>query len=102
MVSEYSEPEQCIPKEEFHSAYVQYCQKYSIPHEKYDIFCKNVKNKLQLKESKPEIEGQRVHCWRGVLWKGKEKLYDCPKCEYRNTDASAITMHMTQDHPQGY
>ena len=70
------------------TTYVKYCQKYGIPHEKYDIFCKNVKNRFaQLKESRPEIKGQRVNCWKGVLWKGKEKLYDCPKCEYRNTDA---------------
>ena len=100
MVSEYSEPEHQIPKEEFHANYVKYCQNNAIPHEKYDIFCKNVKNKLQLKESKPEIKGKRVNCWKGVLWKGQEKLYDCPKCEYRNTDASAITMHVRQYHPQ--
>jgi len=96
MVSEYSEPGHQIPKEEFHAEYVKYCQRYSIPHEKYEIFCKNVIHKLELKESKPEINGRRVHCWKGVLWKGKEKLYDCPKCEYRNTNPSAIAMHEAQ------
>ena len=44
MISEYSEPDQYIPKEEFQMPMSNTVKKYSIPHEKYDIFCKNVKH----------------------------------------------------------
>ena len=75
MVSEYSEPEHLIPKEEFFDAYVKYCQKYRIPHEKYDLFCKNVKNKLptqgvQTRDKGPEsslLEGCLMERQRDVI-----------------------------------
>ena len=68
----YSGPDHQLPKGEFHTAYVKYCQKYSIPHEKYDIFCKNVKHRFfELKESKPEIKGRGFIAGTVSYGKGK-------------------------------
>jgi putative DNA primase/helicase len=66
-ISEYSTPADYVTKVDFHNAYVAYCKEHALPYEKYDIFCKNVKNKTDIQETrKKSKEGDRIMCWAGV------------------------------------
>ncbi len=65
-VSEYSIASDIITKEDLHKQYVIYCRKHAIPYERYELFCKNVKHKLELSEKRPIINEERIRCWSGV------------------------------------
>jgi len=57
-----------IPKMLFYNAYVSYCKEYTLPYESYDLHCKNLKKDFGFKnrESKPTVDGKRIHCWKGI------------------------------------
>jgi putative DNA primase/helicase len=67
-VAEDSQADAQISKSEFHKAYLKYCKKYALPHEKYDYFCKIVKNQFDIKETRVEIKdtGKREMWWLGI------------------------------------
>jgi putative DNA primase/helicase len=66
-IAENSVLDDYVPKIQFHEAYQTYCKKYSLPIEKYDNFCKIVKNRIDLETTKKkDLKGNRVNCWKGI------------------------------------
>ncbi len=66
-VSEYSQPTHYVTKTDFYQAYVTYCCKHTLPKEKYDNFCKIIKNKTDVQETRKDIDKIRVMCWAGII-----------------------------------
>jgi hypothetical protein len=68
-ISEYSTESHYITKEDFYACYEKYCKKHAIPPEKFDNFCRILKNRFQFddREKRPEINGKRVRVWAGIL-----------------------------------
>lgn len=78
VISEESTEEHYITKADFHIVYVLYCGKYSLPTEKYDSFCKSVKESRnndgsQLIEIRKDLgdkyatgKAKLTYCWQGV------------------------------------
>ena len=68
-ISEYSIESHYITKEDLYAGYEIYCKKFAIPPEKFDNFCRILKNRFQFddREKRPEINGKRVRVWAGIL-----------------------------------
>ena len=68
-IAEDSTADTQISKKEVHDAYVVFCDKYTLPPEKYDHFCKILKNQFDIKEMRVEVgrEGKREMWWRGLV-----------------------------------
>jgi putative DNA primase/helicase len=78
VISEDSTEENYITKTDFYIVYVRYCGKFSLPTEKYDTFCKLVKERRyndanQLVEIRKDLGDKYVsgktkltYCWQGV------------------------------------
>ena len=68
-ISEYSTESHYITKEDFYAGYEKYCKKHAIQPEKFDNFCRILKNRFQFddREKRPEINGKRVRVWAGIL-----------------------------------
>jgi P4 family phage/plasmid primase-like protien len=80
-VSEYSTVETVVTKKELFDAYEIYCKKYTLPIEKYDTFCRRVKNfrfddddRAEIKETRRDVgekdkDGnvKKTQCWVGVV-----------------------------------
>ena len=52
------------------SAYVMFCEKYRLPKERYDHFCKMFKNKFRLTDFRPRDPNnkeKRLECWKGII-----------------------------------
>jgi hypothetical protein len=50
-----------------HDAYLVFCDKYTLPPEKYDHFCKILKNQFDIREIRVEVEdGKREMWWKGL------------------------------------
>ena len=69
-VSEYSIESNSIFKQTFYVAYQTYCKKYMLPPEKFDNFCKILKNRFQFDDRERrgiDKDGKRVRVWSGIL-----------------------------------
>jgi putative DNA primase/helicase len=78
VISEESTEEHYITKADFYIVYVLYCGKYSLPTEKYDSFCKSVKESRyddgsQFVEFRKDLgdkyatgRTKLTYCWQGV------------------------------------
>ena len=61
-----------ITKTSFYEGYIKYCEKYKLPPEKYNQFCKKVKNmhrseiEFEIIEGRMEVKGEKVAYWRGI------------------------------------
>ncbi len=65
-IAEDSRVDDFIAKEDLYEAYVTYSKKHSHPMQKYDNFCKILKNQFDIQETRKEIDEQRVRCWSGI------------------------------------
>ncbi len=69
-VAEDSTTDNVISKTEFHDAYVLYCNKYALPPQKYDYFCKILKNQFKINDTRVDIKGNgkqpRERWWSGI------------------------------------
>lgn len=66
-VAEDSKADAEISKKDVYIAYVNYCKKYALPPEKYDYFCKILKNQFGVKETRVEVsKGKREMWWQGI------------------------------------
>jgi putative DNA primase/helicase len=77
-----------VTKEQLFEAYLKYCKKYTLPTEKYDPFCKRIKNfrfdddeRCDIRDTKRDIgetdkdgKPKRTAIWIGVLLKGEYEL----------------------------
>ena len=68
-IAEDSTADSQISKKEVHDAYLVFCDKYALPPEKYDHFCKIVKNEFGIREMRVEVgkEGKREMWWKGLV-----------------------------------
>ena len=61
-----------ITKTDFYDGYIKCCEKYKLPPEKYNQFCKKVKKMhrseidFEITEGRLEIKGEKVAYWRGI------------------------------------
>lgn len=67
-VAEDSNADAEISKKDVHLAYVNYCNNYGLPAEKYDYFCKILKNQFEIRETRIENSetGKREMWWLGI------------------------------------
>ncbi len=67
-IAEDSTADTQISKKALHDAYVVFCNKYTLPTEKYDHFCKILKKEFHIQEMRIAIgrEGKREMWWKGL------------------------------------
>ena len=68
-ISEESTEKDVESKAYVYGIYNLFCNKYSLPFERYQTFCKSMLNELDLKDARPLLDGERVQCWKGILLK---------------------------------
>lgn len=54
-----------ITKLDFYNVYVKYCEKYTLPPEKYIQFCKKVKS-MHTYDGREEKNGEKISYWKGI------------------------------------
>lgn len=55
-----------IPKEDLYNSYADYCRKRNTVCIDKGVFSKNLSKYAKIEEYRPEIDGRRVNCWRGI------------------------------------
>jgi hypothetical protein len=66
-IAEDSTADTEISKKVLHAAYLVFCDKYALPPEKYDHFCKILKNEFGIREIRVEVaDGKREMWWNGL------------------------------------
>jgi putative DNA primase/helicase len=67
-ISEESNESHFIAKSYVYGIYNLFCNKQGLPFDTYQNFCKNMTKQIEnIRDYRPEIEGQRVQCWKGIL-----------------------------------
>jgi putative DNA primase/helicase len=66
-ISEESTESHVCPKAYIYGMYNLYCSEHGLPFEGYQNFCKCMTNELDIIDTRPLINDERVQCWKGIL-----------------------------------